>query len=161
MSNSGISDSRFELNGWAPNMFKYVRLSVPWFSTAELNFSNTTSRSSSLEEVGLPLPPTSSNIHFVTTLPPFLSASQLLVMPVRSPTRGDIGPSALDEHWGTTHGWRRRLAIWCWVSFPLLHMRIVLIFLLFYVLLMLGSSIRWACWILVTRLSDRMCGGKV
>lgn len=34
------------------------------------------------EEVGLPLPPTSSNIHFVTTLPPFLSASQLLVTPV-------------------------------------------------------------------------------
>ena len=31
-------------------------------------------------------------------------ASQLLVMPVRSPARGDIGPSALDEHWGTTHG---------------------------------------------------------
>ncbi|KAG1905338.1 NUDIX hydrolase domain-like protein [Suillus fuscotomentosus] len=34
------------------------------------------------EEVGLPLPPTSSNIHFITTLPPFLSASQLLVTPV-------------------------------------------------------------------------------
>ncbi|KAG1723364.1 uncharacterized protein EDB91DRAFT_1173042 [Suillus paluster] len=34
------------------------------------------------EEVGLPLPPKSSNIHFVTTLPPFLSASQLLVTPV-------------------------------------------------------------------------------
>ncbi|OJA16764.1 hypothetical protein AZE42_10376 [Rhizopogon vesiculosus] len=34
------------------------------------------------EEVGLPLPSTSSNIHFVTTLPPFLSTSQLLVMPV-------------------------------------------------------------------------------
>ncbi|KAG2060781.1 hypothetical protein BDR06DRAFT_871606 [Suillus hirtellus] len=36
------------------------------------------------EEVGLPLPPTSSNIHFITTLPPFLSASQLLVTPVVS-----------------------------------------------------------------------------
>ncbi|KAG1821529.1 NUDIX hydrolase domain-like protein [Suillus subaureus] len=34
------------------------------------------------EEVGLPLPPISSNIHFITTLPPFLSASQLLVTPV-------------------------------------------------------------------------------
>ncbi|KAG2119957.1 NUDIX hydrolase domain-like protein, partial [Suillus cothurnatus] len=34
------------------------------------------------EEVGLPLLPTSSNIHFITTLPPFLSASQLLVTPV-------------------------------------------------------------------------------
>ncbi|KAG1750236.1 hypothetical protein EDB19DRAFT_1679191 [Suillus lakei] len=34
------------------------------------------------EEVGLPLPPTSSNIYFITTLPPFLSASQLLVTPV-------------------------------------------------------------------------------
>ncbi|KAG0692068.1 hypothetical protein DFH29DRAFT_1009454 [Suillus ampliporus] len=34
------------------------------------------------EEVGLPLPPKSSNIHFITTLPPFLSASQLLVTPV-------------------------------------------------------------------------------
>ena len=85
-------------------------------------------------------------------------ASQLLVMPVRSPARGDIGPSALDEHWGTTHGWRRRLAISCWVSFPLLHMCIALIFAV-YVLLMLGSSIRWACWISVTRLSNRMCGG--
>ncbi|KAG1870676.1 hypothetical protein DFJ58DRAFT_21365 [Suillus subalutaceus] len=34
------------------------------------------------EEAGLPVPPTSSNIHFITTLPPFLSASQLLVTPV-------------------------------------------------------------------------------
>ncbi|OAX34496.1 hypothetical protein K503DRAFT_698631 [Rhizopogon vinicolor AM-OR11-026] len=34
------------------------------------------------EEVGLPLPSASSNIHFVTTLSPFLSASQLLVTPV-------------------------------------------------------------------------------
>ena len=58
-------------------------------------------------------------------------ASQLLVMPVRSPARGDIGPSALDEHWVTTHGWRRRLAISCGVSFPPLHMCIALIFLPF------------------------------
>jgi len=64
-------------------------------------------------------------------------ASQLLVMPVRSPARGDIGPSALDEHWGTTHGWRRRLAISCWVSFPPLHICIALIFL---------SFMFYSCW---------------